>query len=72
MSTTSAAQKILIRNKKSFEDSRKKLEIDSIIIQSPLLKIVLAKVLKDYPGNSHKKAGLSVVPYTEPCIILIN
>lgn len=40
---------ILVRNKKSF-DSRKKLEIDSIVIQSPLLKQVLTKVLKDYPG----------------------
>lgn len=42
---------ILVRNKKSF-DSRKKLEIDSIVIQSPLLKNVLAIVLKDYPGKS--------------------
>ena len=40
---------ILVRNKKSF-DSRKKLEIDSIVVQSPLLKNVLSKVLKDYPG----------------------
>lgn len=41
---------ILVRNKKSF-DSRKKLEIDSIVVQSPLLKEVLSKVLKDYPGK---------------------
>jgi hypothetical protein len=41
---------ILVRNKKSF-DSRKKLEIDSIVVQSPLLKNVLSKVLKDYPGR---------------------
>ncbi|TGJ83899.1 hypothetical protein E0Z10_g4853 [Xylaria hypoxylon] len=40
---------LLIRNKKS-EDSRKQLEIDSIVIQSPLLKNVLHDVLKDYPG----------------------
>lgn len=40
---------LLVRNKKSF-DSRKKLEIDSIVIQSPLLKVVLGSVLKDYPG----------------------
>ncbi|KAI0909040.1 P-loop containing nucleoside triphosphate hydrolase protein [Ustulina deusta] len=39
----------LVRNKKS-DDSRKKLEIDSIVIQSPLLKNVLHDVLKDYPG----------------------
>jgi hypothetical protein len=42
---------ILVRNKKSF-DPRKKLEIDSIVIQSPLLKAALSKVLKDYPGKS--------------------
>ncbi|KAI0534603.1 P-loop containing nucleoside triphosphate hydrolase protein [Xylaria digitata] len=40
---------LLVRNKKS-EDSRKKLEIDSIVIQSPLIKNVLHDVLKDYPG----------------------
>jgi hypothetical protein len=41
---------ILVQNKKSF-DSRKKLEIGSIVVQSPLLKKVLSKVLKDYPGK---------------------
>jgi hypothetical protein len=41
---------MLVRLKKSF-DSRKKLEIDSIVVQSPLLKKVLSKVLKDYPGK---------------------
>ncbi|KAJ8117800.1 hypothetical protein ONZ43_g4120 [Nemania bipapillata] len=40
---------ILIRNKKSY-DSRKTLEIDSIVIQSPLLKNVLHGVLEGYPG----------------------
>ncbi|CAG8971148.1 hypothetical protein HYALB_00010123 [Hymenoscyphus albidus] len=40
---------ILVRNKKSF-DSRKKLEIHSIVVQSPLLKNVLVKDLKNYPG----------------------
>ncbi|TGO13469.1 hypothetical protein BTUL_0069g00360 [Botrytis tulipae] len=40
---------ILVRYRKSF-DSRKKMEMDSIIIQSPLLKQVLNKVMKGYPG----------------------
>ncbi|KAI1130964.1 P-loop containing nucleoside triphosphate hydrolase protein [Nemania abortiva] len=40
---------VLIRNRKSY-DSRKKLEIDSIVIQSPLLKNILHDPLKDYPG----------------------
>jgi hypothetical protein len=42
---------VLVRNKKSF-DSRKKLEVDSIVVQSPLLKKILSKVLEDYPGKS--------------------
>lgn len=41
---------ILVRKKKSF-DPRKKLEIDSIVVQSPLLKTALSTVLKGYPGN---------------------
>jgi len=40
---------IVIRNKKS-EDSRKKLEADSIIVQSPWLKKALGQILEDYPG----------------------
>jgi ATPase family associated with various cellular activities (AAA) len=39
----------LVRNKISY-DSRKTLEIDSIIVQSPLLKEALGTVLEDYPG----------------------
>jgi hypothetical protein len=42
---------VLVRNKKSY-DSRKKLEIDSIVIQSPLLKNALSLVLKNYPGKA--------------------
>ncbi|KAJ8071199.1 hypothetical protein OCU04_001537 [Sclerotinia nivalis] len=44
---------ILVRNRKSF-DSRKTLGMDSIIIQSPLLKQALNKVLKDYPDVTPK------------------
>lgn len=40
---------LLIRNVKCY-DGRKKLQIDSVIVQSPLLKNVLGTVLKDYPG----------------------
>ena len=39
----------LVRKKKSY-DSRKKYDIDSIIVQSPWLKESLGIVLKDYPG----------------------
>ena len=40
---------LVIRNKKSY-DGRKKFEIDSIVVQSPLLKLALGEVLKGYPG----------------------
>lgn len=39
----------LMRKKKSY-DSRKKYDIDSIIVQSPWLKKSLGTVLEDYPG----------------------
>ena len=42
---------ILVRHKKCFDDSRKNLEIHSIVIQSPLLKQVLGSVLDNYPGK---------------------
>jgi len=40
---------VVVRNVKS-NDSRKKLEAHSIVIQSPWLKTALAQILKDYPG----------------------
>ena len=45
----SARYALLIRNSKCY-DGRKKLQIDSIVVQSPLLKHVLGSVFKDYPG----------------------
>ncbi len=45
----SARYALLIRNSKCY-DGRKKLQIDSIVVQSPLLKQALGSVLKDYPG----------------------
>ncbi|KAH8879789.1 ATPase [Thozetella sp. PMI_491] len=40
---------VIVRNTKS-QDSRKKLEADSIVVQSPWLKDALAEILEDYPG----------------------
>ena len=45
----SARYALLIRNSKCY-DGRKKLQIDSIVVQSPLLKQVLGSILKEYPG----------------------
>jgi len=53
---------LLVRNKKSF-DSRKKQEIDSIVVQSPLLKAVLETVLHGYPGIT---TGLDRLTFDAP------
>ncbi|KAH6639325.1 P-loop containing nucleoside triphosphate hydrolase protein [Boeremia exigua] len=41
---------LLVRNVKVYNDPRKVLSIHSIVVQSPLLKKLLAAVLKNYPG----------------------
>ncbi|KAJ1329714.1 NTP/NDP exchange transporter [Microdochium nivale] len=58
---------LLVRNKKSY-DSRKKLEIDSIVIQSPLLKEALYQVLKDYPGVTTTLARLTFAAPFRPFV----
>src|SRR5689334_1803130 len=44
------AQHAVITRLQKAEDSRRKYELHSIIIQSPYLKAALGEVLKDYPG----------------------
>ncbi|GME46713.1 putative ATPase AAA+ type core protein [Neofusicoccum parvum] len=41
---------LLVRNVKVYNDPRKVMEMHSIVIQSPLLKKLLERVLKGYPG----------------------
>ena len=53
---------LIIRNRKS-RDSHKKLEIDSIIVQSPVLKKILGTVLDDYPGVT---TGLDRLEFDAP------
>ena len=40
---------VVVRNQKS-NDSRKKLEAHSIIVQSPQIRTALAEIMADYPG----------------------
>jgi len=47
----SAQYALIARNKKSF-DGRRKLRVESIVVQSPLLKNVLGGVLEGYPGTT--------------------
>jgi hypothetical protein len=44
-----ATYAVVVRNQKS-NDSRKKLEAHSIIVQSPQIRAALAEVMADYPG----------------------
>ena len=53
---------LLIRFAKCY-DGRKKLQINSIVVQSPLLKTALGKVLKDYPGIT---TSLDRLTFTAP------
>ena len=41
---------LLVRNVKVYNDPRRVLSVHSIVVQSPLLKRLLAGVLKNYPG----------------------
>lgn len=58
---------LLLRNKKCY-DGRKKLEIDSIVVQSPLLKSVLGIVLKGYPGITTTLERLTFQAPFEPFV----
>ncbi|KAI9658680.1 MAG: hypothetical protein M1821_002240 [Bathelium mastoideum] len=58
----SAQFALLARYKKCY-DMRKKLQLDSLVVQSPLLKAVLASVLEKYPGVT---MSLERVEFSEP------
>ena len=58
---------LLLRNKKCY-DGRKKLEIVSIIVQSPLIKGVLGTVLKGYPGITTSLERLTFQAPFEPFV----
>jgi hypothetical protein len=59
---------LLVRNIRVFNDPRKVLAIHSIVIQSPLLKDLLAKVLKDYPSVTVNLRRLEFSGKFEPII----
>ncbi|KAL8664156.1 MAG: hypothetical protein Q9168_007957 [Polycauliona sp. 1 TL-2023] len=66
-SEETARYALLIRYTRCF-DGRKKLAISSILIQSPLLKKVLAWVLKDYPCMAPTLDRLEVVAPFHPFV----
>ena len=60
--STTLRYALLVRNRKS-SDSHKKLEIDSIVVQSPVLKKILGTVLQSYPGVT---TGLDRLEFDAP------
>ncbi|KAF2145589.1 uncharacterized protein K452DRAFT_243751 [Aplosporella prunicola CBS 121167] len=58
----SAQYALVIRHQKCY-DGRKQLQIQSIVVQSPLLKKVLGKVLQNYPGVT---TSLDRLEFTAP------
>ncbi|KIW00749.1 uncharacterized protein PV09_07732 [Verruconis gallopava] len=59
---------LLVRNIKVYNNPRKTLSVHSIVVQSPLLKKLLQKVLKDYPGLSVNLKRLELSGKFEPII----
>jgi hypothetical protein len=59
---------LLVRNIKVYNNPRKTLSIHSIVVQSPLLKRLLQRVLKDYPGLSLNLRRLEFTGKFEPII----
>ncbi|KAF2496108.1 hypothetical protein BU16DRAFT_538696 [Lophium mytilinum] len=63
----SAQYALVARNKKCY-DGRKKLRVESIVIQSPLLKKVLGVVLAGYPGITTSLERLEFSSPFEPFV----
>lgn len=59
---------LLVRNVKVYNNPRKTMSIHSIVVQSPLLKKLLQRVLKDYPGLSVNLKRLELSGKFEPII----
>jgi len=59
---------LLVRNVKVYNDPRRVLSIHSIVVQSPLLKKLLAGVLKNYPGVTVGLTRLEFSGKFEPLI----
>jgi len=58
---------LLIRNVKCY-DGRRKLQIESVIIQSPLLKGALGSVLDNYPGITTGLERMTLKPPFQPFV----
>ena len=63
----SARFALLVRNKKDYS-GRKSLRIDSIVIQSPLLKASLGRILESYPGITTTLDRLTFSPPFQPFV----
>jgi hypothetical protein len=65
---STAKYALIVRNAKAYNDSRRVLKIDSILVQSPLLKKALGGVLEGYPGVTVELDRLEFSGRFEPLI----
>lgn len=63
-----ARKALLVRNTTVYNDSERVTSIHSIVVQSPLLKEILDKVLKNYPGVTVDLSRLEFQGKLEPLI----
>lgn len=59
---------LIVRNRRVYNDPRRVLAIHSIVVQSPMLKKLLKRVLKDYPGVTTGLQRLELSGRFEPLI----
>lgn len=59
---------LIVRHARVYNDPRKVLRMHSIVVQSPLLKELLGKVLKDYPGVTTSLKRLTFSGRFEPLV----
>lgn len=59
---------LIVRHARVYNDPRRVLRMHSILVQSPLLKELLGKVLKDYPGVTTTLKRLTFSGRFEPLI----
>lgn len=59
---------LIVRNVRVYNDPQKVMAVDSIVVQSPLLKKLLSSVLKNYPGVTAELKRLEFSGQFQPLI----
>ena len=67
-SAETAQYALLIRNRRTRDNSKKLLKIDSLVVQSPFLKSALGPVMRNYPGITTELERLTFIAPFQPLI----